>query len=532
MTALARVIRKLDGAMNPVAVRELRQAVRSGVVTIGFVLFVLALLGAMGMYLLDQDAGGTELEGGREIFTLLTGILVAASVGLLPIYTGTRLAAERGGVNADLLFITTLSPGRIVRGKMLAAAMLTVMVFSACAPFVTFTYLLRGIDFPTIFLVIAASFLLSVTASQLAIFLAALPVSVYVRVLIWLAFAGMMMALLPALFDGHSGVLSSIIIWGVNGWAGLWEAWPQLGTLLALDIVALGLFHVLTVALFMPPAANRTLRVRIYLTIAWLVSGVLAAAWADELGFDEPMALWGYGWWGFLACCMIVAVSERTSWGPRITRTIPANPLLRAGAFVLYTGAAGGVTWVVIMILLTAAALGSGMGGMTTMTWGPGIREDVEILMGLTFFAFAYSMTAALLRRYVLRRILPERHTGALAALLLCLGCFLPLLAALVLYSGSRWRGGPHAIAGRAGWWNALNPFMLWEHDCRSLCTRTALVWAAVAALLSVPWYVEQVVLFRRSRPPEGPGETPEAPAPAAVPDGLELVDDDERKAE
>ena len=531
MIAPRDIVRRLDSAMNPIAVKELRQAVRSGIVTGGFVLFVVALLAAMGIYLLDQGTMRVDFQGGEEIFTFLTVILMVAATVLLPLYAGTRLANERSDINADLLFITTLSPGRIVRGKMLAAVILTVMIYSACAPFVTFTYLLRGIDFPTIFLVIALSFLLSVTATQLAITLAAVPISGYLRVVPRLAQVAAVCLLLPYLFSDHTGILTAIIRRGVDGWDGLWQAWPHLGTLLVLDIVILGFLHVLTVAMLMPPAANRTFGVRIYLMVAWVVTGVLAVAWSAKLGLKGPLLLWGHGWWGFLAVCMLAAVSERTSWGSRITQRIPANPLARTGAFVLYTGAAGGITWVLVMILLTVAVLWSGTAAITTVA-SASMRRGSEIMLGLTFFAYAYSMTAALLRRYVLRRFLAEKHTGVLAAALVCFGCVLPLMAAYLLLTGQHGRGASYIIANRAGWWNATNPFMLWESRCRGLCLTTAAVWATVVAALSVPWYVDQIALFRPWRLGAVAPDAAETAAPVMLPDGLDLVDEDESNAE
>ena len=525
------IVRKLDDGMNPIAVKELRQAVRSGIVTGGFVIFVVTLLAAMGIYLMDQGTMSADFQGGGEIFRYLAIILVLAATVLLPLHAGSRLAAERGESNADLLFITTLSPGRIVRGKMLAAMLLIVMVYSACAPFVTFTYLLRGVDFPTIFLVIALSFLLSVTSTQLAILVATIPVSAYFRVLMWLVFATLGIVLLPYLFSEKSGFLAKIISGGVKGWDGLWETWPKWGTVLLFGLVLIGLFHVLTVAMLKPPAADKTMNIRIYLTATWLVTGIVAIAWSAKFNRRDPLLLWSDAWWGFLAACMLAAVGERTDWGARIRRKIPTNPALRTGAFVLYTGAAGGLTWVLIMTLLTAGVLWASLAAVTTVGRGS-LGRDSEIMLGLTFFAYAYCVTAALLRRYVLRRFLSERHTSVLAIALLCLGCLLPLLAAHLLLTGTRGHGASYIIANTAGWWNAMNPFMLWESRCRNLCLTTAGVWAAVAATLSVPWYLEQLARFRPWRPPPVAVDATETAVPATLPDGLDLVDEDDSNAE
>ena len=75
-----------------------------------------------------------------------------------------------------LLFITTIKPRSIIVGKMLAAVMLTMMIFSACLPFLTFTYFLRGIDLPSMAVVLALGFVAVTLAAQVAIFIACLPV--------------------------------------------------------------------------------------------------------------------------------------------------------------------------------------------------------------------------------------------------------------------------------------------------------------------------------------------------------------------
>ena len=76
-------------------------------------------------------------------------------MAFVPLYAGVRLSLERNDANIDLLFVTTITPGAIVRGKYFAAMALTLLIFSACMPFMMFTYLLRGIDLPTIFYLLA-----------------------------------------------------------------------------------------------------------------------------------------------------------------------------------------------------------------------------------------------------------------------------------------------------------------------------------------------------------------------------------------
>src|SRR5206468_9430444 len=101
--------------------------------------------------------------------------------------TGIRLISERSPANMDLLFITTISPRAIIAGKSLAAAALTLLIFSACMPFMVLTYLLRGIDLPTMFIVLALSFFLVVMTIQMTVFVASLPASRPMRLMLGIA---------------------------------------------------------------------------------------------------------------------------------------------------------------------------------------------------------------------------------------------------------------------------------------------------------------------------------------------------------
>ena len=162
---------------NPVLVKELRQAMRSRVLT-GALMVMLALLFATAAAALLQQSFVLikDRQIGQTICRALLMILTAASFLFIPLYIGFRLALERRESERDLMFITTLTPGRIVRGKLLCGAYLAVMFFSVCAPFMTLSSLLRGVDLPTIFLILVSLYAFVCLAIQLAILLACLPV--------------------------------------------------------------------------------------------------------------------------------------------------------------------------------------------------------------------------------------------------------------------------------------------------------------------------------------------------------------------
>jgi ABC-type transport system involved in multi-copper enzyme maturation permease subunit len=171
------VIDRLDDAVNPIVVKELRQAVRSRLVTSALLLVLLIEMIVLGTFLLTRQMQATDDldgRGGQAMFITLQGILLGTCMLLIPAYAGIRLGMERSDSNVDLLFISTLKPRTIIWGKFVAAAVLALLIFSACAPFMTFTYLLRGLDMPTILLVLGIDLLAVLGSTMLTLFLASI----------------------------------------------------------------------------------------------------------------------------------------------------------------------------------------------------------------------------------------------------------------------------------------------------------------------------------------------------------------------
>src|SRR5262249_46866481 len=174
------LFRRLDDWINPIVIKELRQAVKSRMVVTILLLFLGLQLLILGFYLLSQESraagsDGVEWYAGTGVFQVQQGILLWTLAILVPAYAAVRLGAERSDQNVDLLFISTLRPGSIIWGKFVAALALAILVFSTCAPFMTFTYLLRGIDLPTIFTVLLIDLLAMLFGTMAALLMGSLP---------------------------------------------------------------------------------------------------------------------------------------------------------------------------------------------------------------------------------------------------------------------------------------------------------------------------------------------------------------------
>ena len=75
----------------------------------------------LGIYLLFSNESTTSFDAGRQVFTVLLGVVFGAGMLFTPLYTAVRLATERSDAQVDLFFITTIKPRRIITGKLAAA---------------------------------------------------------------------------------------------------------------------------------------------------------------------------------------------------------------------------------------------------------------------------------------------------------------------------------------------------------------------------------------------------------------------------
>jgi hypothetical protein len=505
---------RLDDALNPIVVKELRQAVQSRFVVVVLLLFLLIQLVFIGIYLITTGVRG-ELQSldsdmGRTVFGTLQTILLITCMLFLPAYTGIRLAAERSDTNVDLLFVTTLRPRAIIWGKFVAAVLLAMLIFSACLPFMTFTYLLRGIEAPSMLLVVGIDFLVVLAMVQLAIFFAVIPTNWVLKGILGLVALG---TLLFATSMTASGMWALLLIGSSFRWPDFWVPFICMcGT----GLGAMFLFYCWSVALINPPSANRALGTRLGMLAVWLVSALLYGF--AEVSFPEshiPLHIWMCLMIGMSALAVIIGINERERWGPRITRTIPRNPLLRVPAFLLYSGGAGGVLFGLTLFGLTMLVMAGWQQTYLDRTLvghvGPSNFwewDDFPPCSLCALYAYTYALAAVFVRRWVLK-VRPV-YTWVVMAVLVGLGSAIPYLITFML----DWRYFSHQ---RYYYLLFSNPIVGIDMVVSSGTKYTIgpqffYVLGIVAVLMTVlnlPWFLNQIRLFRpyRRRPvaPEPP---------------------------
>jgi ABC-type transport system involved in multi-copper enzyme maturation permease subunit len=165
---------RLGDWVNPILVKETRQALRSWQFTLTFVFLLVACwvvtIGGIAMIgpSVYYAAGGGELL--RAYYLILSFPLFI----VVPFAAFRSLATEREDNTYELLSITALRPRQIVSGKLASAMVQMAVYYSAIMPCLAFTYLLRGVDAPSIALLLAYTFLVSLALSMLGLLLATL----------------------------------------------------------------------------------------------------------------------------------------------------------------------------------------------------------------------------------------------------------------------------------------------------------------------------------------------------------------------
>jgi hypothetical protein len=477
---------RIDDWINPIVVKELRQAVQSRFVVAALLCLLCIQLAAIGIYLFTTRSSILDIDAGRQVFMVLYGILLFICMLFVPLYTAVRLVAERSDTNVDLFFITTIKPRSIIAGKLFSAIILTILIFGACMPFMAFTYFLRGIDLPSIFIMLAFGFILVIAWTQVSIFVAAIPVNRVAKLLfgilqLWFSFS----LILPAL-----GTVNWLFRLGVGSRFDDWDFWKAVLAISSFIGLVIGSFFVLSVALITPQAANRALPVRVFITLAWGFLFVVASIITFFENNFVPIVLWHLVFNSIFVIALFAGVSERDQLGRRVLRSVPRSALKRALAFSFFSGAASGVIWASTGICLTLAL---------AWAWSklfPNYAERVDLVDSLKWagamclYLFCYALSGALLRRHLLSRVGGEL-TWLIGVILMVLGIVVPFLIGYLLYFGDEW--------GRTDYqkWLTGNPFAFSKRTDKILYLGVPAVWAFIVAVLNLRWLIVRVRDFR-----------------------------------
>lgn len=512
---------EISDVLNPIVIKELRQAVRSNFLVVTLVLFLSIQLLIVGLFLTNESLS-SSFNAGRDIFGVLLFILLATCLLFVPAYTGIRLAIERSVGNVDLLFITTLRPWSIIWGKFLVALVLTVLLYSAGMPFIAFTYLLRGIDLPSIFSLMAINFIVVAAGIQCAILIGALPVKWVSKLILGMLWLGFLIVVVPSLF-GQVIMPGGLLDVGFATHMGTLRFWSISLGVMVTGLTFMCLLALLAAAAISPLSANRALPVRAFATVAWFLTGVGAAVWSYSNNSIVPVGGWGFLHILLYSIGLFIAVNERENLGMRIRRSIPRRWLLRPFAFLFYSGAGGGLAWSCLMMILTFVFIGmwldlfpsminitelheyfwvlstevgfflSNALGTRLLRHGFHIYDFDQLFSALVLFAlysFSYALGASLIRRRFLAAPVSECHTWVIGLVLF--GFSTTIVPTILFFQSGTW-SAECLIASPIGAFLYLGA----RPDLETKIAAIAIGSAIIVGVLSIPWFVRQYSNFQ-----------------------------------
>jgi hypothetical protein len=174
--------------LNPILVKELRQAVRSHILEGMLMVLLLMLFVGSGTALVGESLRAGVTEAGRAVFRSCLAMLAVGGLVFIPIYTGIRLALEKH--QDDMMFFTPLRAQNLVQGKALGGVCLAGLFLSVCLPFMAFSSLLRGLDLFTILFTVWLLFVAIGVAILASVAVGAARAPVAGKLVLGAAFAG------------------------------------------------------------------------------------------------------------------------------------------------------------------------------------------------------------------------------------------------------------------------------------------------------------------------------------------------------
>lgn len=208
-TLVDAVAGQVTDRLNPILVKEARQALKSRQFVVTFTLLLIAAW-VWTLFEVSMNMPGVYYTPlGGELMLGYYFILAVPMLVIVPFTSFRSLASEQEDGTYELLSITSLTSRQIVTGKLASAILQMVVYYSALAPCLAFTYLLRGIDVATICLLLFYTFLASVLFSAIGLVFAGFSTqrtwNAMVSVLLLLALAfgtfGWLVFLVDELYD-------------------------------------------------------------------------------------------------------------------------------------------------------------------------------------------------------------------------------------------------------------------------------------------------------------------------------------------
>ncbi|WP_404305780.1 ABC transporter permease [Neorhodopirellula lusitana] len=420
----------LGDKLNPILVKETRQALKSRQFVITFSVLLIASFGW-------TVAGSLSLM--PLIYTtpsaprMLIGYYIVLALPMLivvPLAAYRSLESEIDDGTLELLSITALSAWQIVLGKLASASLQMMLYLVALFPCVAYAYTLRGVDLPTLALMMSTLIVTALTLTVVALSFAPLARGRTGRISTLLVVLGVLLLVAYLL----SFAIISMITYG-NPMSMQWTAL----LLISASILAVSVSHLLlttTASMLTPESENRSSGIRwaiLMLTTLVIAINAFAIEWMagenEVLGvFFPSLLVMGMLW--TLAGSMMAAESDVVT--PRIQRELPGNFASRMLLVFFTPGPATGLVFACLGVITLLIASFVAIERMQDI--GSVMRpRDFAILRHAILVYCSYLVVFLVLVRWIVAVVRINNHPRVEVGLaaLIAIG----VLSALVPYS-------------------------------------------------------------------------------------------------
>lgn len=166
--------------INPILVKELRSRMRGGRAFLTLTLLLLATGGALiGMIVLVSNIPNygramLSAEVGSILFSMLVNLELLIVCVVAPAVTAGAISGEIEKLTFDLLLATSLSPVRILWGKLLSALSYVLLLLFAAVPLASIVFVFGGITLTSMLKALAMLLLTAVMVGMMGLFFSAL----------------------------------------------------------------------------------------------------------------------------------------------------------------------------------------------------------------------------------------------------------------------------------------------------------------------------------------------------------------------
>ena len=493
---------------NPILIKEARQALKSKhfIWTFGVLLFgawTWTIIGTMlmmpGIYY--AAAGNVMLLG--YYWVLAVPMMLVA-----PMAAHRSLVAEREDGTFEVLSISTLTSYQIIYGKLTSTVLQLIIYFTALVPCVAFTYMLRGVDLPSIALIVTTTFLTAIFLVVIGLFFATLATTRSLQSIMMLLLLGVI--ILAEYLHGQFAI--SLLRNGVTG-----ENTESL-----VLITALGTFYVATSIFLLVAGAssisaaseNKSTRLRIMM----LVIQALSLFWATFLllyiqaeGRDYArsifmdffpntrvvimifLGLFAMYWMGMGG----LMLGESANLSSRVRRGLPRSFLGRVYLTWLNPGPGTGMVFAItnfLGLILWVKIMESNFGNVSFLKTG----DTTAVAITIVGYMMFYMGLAHLLVSAVRTQADVSPFIALIAMLLLMsLSCIIPYSAGLYMNNFRNFEWDSSQITN---WGWTMQQFIIGADEAH--VPWVVLLMGLVSVALNL-WYVGRDVMIQRISTPD-----------------------------